>query len=64
MYKYGLGANKNKTLAYMWFNFAALQGSKSAEKTLRKLALHMSSPQIKKAQDLARECVKKNYKGC
>ena len=48
----------------MWFNFAALQGSKSAEKTLRKLALQMSSPQIQKAQDLARECVKKNYKGC
>lgn len=28
------------------------------------VAKKMTSSQIEKAQDLARECVKKNYEGC
>ena len=64
MYNYGLGTEKNNSLAYMWFKFAALQGSKTAEENIIKLAAQMPQTQLKKAQDLAQECVRKKYKGC
>ena len=48
----------------MWFNFAALQGSKTAEENIKILSIQMTPSQLEKAQDLARECVRKKYKGC
>jgi hypothetical protein len=50
----------------MWFNIAAKfsSGRKLAAKNRDNVAKRMSSSQIEKAQDLARQCVKKKYKGC
>ena len=48
----------------MWWNIAALQGSETAMDYRNKIEKEMTLSQIEKAQDLAQECVTKNYKGC
>ena len=54
----------NKILAGKKANIASSNGHDKGSE-LRDLAAElMTSSQIEKAQDLARECVAKNYKGC
>jgi hypothetical protein len=48
----------------MWANIAASNGSENAVKVRDRVAEKMTSTDISKAQNLARECVAKNYKGC
>jgi hypothetical protein len=48
----------------MWFNIAASSGNKIASKKRDIIAKQMTPSQLEKAQDLARECVHKKYKGC
>jgi hypothetical protein len=48
----------------MWFNIAASSGHKRAIKRRDILAGKMTRSQLAKAQDLARECVRKKYQGC
>ncbi len=49
----------------MWYNIAASSGnSENASKNRDLLAKEMNSNQIETAQKLARECVRKKYKGC
>jgi hypothetical protein len=48
----------------MWSNIAVSLGSKEARKYRKKIAKEMTPEDISKAQDMARECVVKNYKGC
>ena len=48
----------------MWWNIAASNGNKTAVKYKDIIAKRMSSTEIEKAKDLARECVLKKYKGC
>ena len=51
--------------AYMWFNIAASSGkSKNASKNKDIVAERMTPADISAAQKLARECVRKKYKGC
>ena len=64
MYNNGKGVPTDKVYAYMWFNIAAANGDKDAEEKRNKLSKTLSQSQIEEAQRLARECVKKNYKGC
>ena len=65
MYHNGQGGLiKDIVYAHMWFNISASNGAKTAEKNRDTVAEAMTPSQIEKAQDLARECVKKNYKGC
>ena len=64
MYGTGDGALQDFVRAHMWFNIAALSGDKNAAKGLNIVVQKMTPSQIKKAQNLARQCVKKNYKGC
>ena len=65
MYDEGRGVLQDYVRAHMWFNIAASSGdSKNASKNRDKVARKMNSNQIEKAQDLARECVRKKYKGC
>ena len=45
-------------------NSARFNGSENVSKLLDVLGKKMTPSQIEKAQDLARECVKKDYKGC
>jgi TPR repeat protein len=55
---------KNNVYAHMWFNVAASSGQKTAAPNRDIVAKRMSSSQMEKAQDLARQCVKKKYRGC
>ena len=49
---------------HMWLNIAASNGNADAVKGRDLVAKRMTAADISKAQALARECVKKNYKGC
>jgi len=64
MYFRGYGVIKDYVYAYMWWNIAASSGNRGASKNRDIVAKQMTPSQLEKAQDLARECVAKNYKGC
>jgi len=64
MYALGEGVPQDKVYAHMWWNIAASTGDDSAKKNKKIVEKKMTSSQIEEAQRLARECVKKNYKGC
>ena len=64
MYDNGEGVIQDNVYAHMWCNIAASNGSENAKKGKDILAKQMTPQDISKAQDLARECVKKNYKDC
>jgi hypothetical protein len=50
--------------AYKWGELAAAKGYGRAARLRDMVAAMMTPSQVETAQDLARECVKKNYKGC
>ena len=63
-YLRGEGVIKDNVYAHMWANISASNGHEDA-KRLRDFAEEsMTSADISKAQNLARECLAKNYKGC
>jgi TPR repeat protein len=65
MYDKGKGVLQDYVRAHMWFNIASISGkSKNAPKNRDIVAGKMNSNQIETAQKLARECVRKNFKGC
>jgi len=64
MYKSGLGVIQDNVMAHMWLNIAASNGDTRASAKRDFLAQRMTAADISKAQQLARECVAKNYKGC
>ena len=64
MYALGEGVIQDNVYAYMWWNIAASTGLDNAKKNKKIVTEKMTSSQIEEAQRLARECVKKNYKGC
>ena len=64
MYALGQGVIQDNVYAHMWGNLGASNGNENGEKLRDIVAKEMTPSQIEKAQDLARECVKKNYKGC
>ena len=68
MYNNGQGVLQDYVRAHMWFNIAASSGDKDASKDASEnrdiVAERMTPSQIETAQRLARECEKKNYKGC
>ena len=48
----------------MWLNISASQGRTDAQKDRDLLTAEITSSQIEQAQNLARECVAKEYKNC
>ena len=64
--KYGLekGVIQDWVYAHMWGNLGASNGSETGAKIREIAAKNMTPSQLEKAQDLARECVRKKYKGC
>ena len=64
MYAQGNGVTQNNTRAYMLWNIAASQGIKEAAVNLSMVQRKMAPTEIKKAKQLASDCVAKNYKGC
>ena len=64
MYAFGNGIIKDYVYAHMWGNIASMNGNDLGALLRDDFAEKMTSSQIEEAQRLARECVKKNYKGC
>ena len=64
MYDKGKGVVQDYIRAHMWFNIGASSGDKDASQNRDIVAQRMTPSQIETAQKLARECVRKNYKGC
>ncbi len=64
MYALGTGVPKDYVEAYKWGNLAAANGNEDGAELRDNLAKIMTPSQIEKAQDLSRECVRKNYRGC
>jgi TPR repeat protein len=64
-YANGQGVIQDNVYAHMWFNIAASSGdSENASENRDIAAGRMTTGQIAEAQKLARECVRKEYKGC
>ena len=64
-YTNGEGVIQDNVYAHMWFNIAASSGdSEKASKGRDIIVGRMTTAQIAEAQKLARECVRKEYKGC
>ena len=64
MYIAGQGVLQDNVYAHMWFNIVASAGDEDATKNRDIVAGVMTPSDISKAQQLARECVAKDYKGC
>lgn len=63
-YRNGAGVPQNYILAHMWGNLAAAQGESSGVEERDLAASKMTQAQIARAQDLAKQCLRKNYKDC
>ena len=48
----------------MWANLSATNGYAEAKALRDALEKKMTASQMEKAQDLARDCMRKKYKGC
>ena len=64
MYANGKGVTQDYIIAYMWFDITASNGHEEGEKFRDTQESKMTPEQITKAEQLARECIKKNYKDC
>ena len=64
MYYNGQGVIQDYLYAHMWLNIAASNGSEVGGTLRDRLAAQMLPADISSAQNMARECVRKQYKGC
>ena len=68
LHRLGQGVLQDNVYAHMWLNIGALTGTEDdiqdTMKYRNNLTKEMTKEQLAEAQALARECVKKNYKGC
>ena len=64
MFYQGQGVNQDIVIAYMWFYVAAKNRNPRSKGNVNVLAKEMKPKQITKAEKLAHECIKKNYKDC
>jgi uncharacterized protein len=64
MYGTGQGVIQDWVYAHMWGNIGASNGNENGGQVRDIAAKNMTPSQLEKAQDLARECVRKKYKGC
>ena len=64
MYFNGQGVIQDNVYAHMWINIAGSNGSEGAAAARATVANRLTAADLSKAQDLARNCVRKEYKGC
>ena len=64
MYEKGQGVPKDNVYAHMWWDIAGSSGDKDAVSGRDAISKRMNSTDISTAQKLARECLRKKYKGC
>jgi len=63
-YALGMSVIQDNVYAHMWGNLAASNGSEDGVKSRDIAATSMTPAKIAEAQKLARECARKNCKGC
>ena len=64
MYAFGNGVHKDHVFAHMWANIALANGNPTGTRLINFVEKKMTPSEIKTAQDLTRECVRKKYEGC
>ena len=64
MYYNGDGVLQDYVRAHMWSNISAANGFDGGAEFRDKAAKYLTTADISKAQEMARECVDRNYKGC
>ena len=64
MYALGKGVIKDFVYAHMWLNVAAMNGDRKSAKLRDIVSKQITPADISKAQNLARECILKKYRGC
>jgi len=64
MYGNGNGVNQNNVYAHMWFDIVASNGDENGRINRDIVANRMTKEQLREAQELARVCIRKKYKGC
>ena len=64
LYYDGKGVTQDYIRAHLWFNLGAASGSADAVKSRDAVAGRMTPQQIAEAQQIARDCQQRNYKGC
>ncbi len=64
MYALGRGVLKGYIYAHMWGSIAATNGNKLGANLMDDFGKKMTPAEISTAKKLARECARKNYKGC
>ena len=64
MYSTGQGVIQDYASAHMWYNLASSAGQANGAKNRDIIAKKMTPQQIEKAQDMARACQARNFKGC
>ena len=63
MYHEGKGVPQDNGKAHVWLNVGVFNGG-PGEDLRDDIGKEMTIPQLKQAQELARECVRKEYRGC
>ena len=64
MYVMGQGVIQDNIYAHMWWNIAASSGNSKAAENRTIVEENMTTADISKAQELARQCVNKNFIDC
>ena len=64
MYGKGQGVIRDYVYAHMWGNIAASNGNENGGRLRDFVEKNMTPADISTAQKLARECVRKKYRGC
>jgi len=64
MYILGRGVTQDDVYSHMWANIASSNGAEKAGEMRDMIAKDLTPQQLERAQQLARECVAKDYKGC
>ena len=64
MYYYGQGVLQDYARAHMWYNLASAAGNALATENRDIIAKKMTPQQIEKAQEMAKACQARNFKGC
>ncbi len=64
MYFMGQGVRQDLVLAHMWFNIAGANGDEAARATRLNFDLLLTPAEIRRATELARECMASDYEDC
>ena len=64
MYGIGEGVIQSNVIAHMLANLAGAQGNKNGQELRDAISERMTPNDISRAQEMARVCLERNYKGC